>query len=192
MAQSTALLRIGTRGSPLALVQARIVRARLAAALGRRRGRRSSSSIIRTSGDAIQDRPLAEVGGKGLFTKEIEEALLDGRIDLAVHSAKDMPTVLPAGPDAGGLPRARRPARRVHQPQGELARRTAAGRDARHRLAAPAGDRQARAARSARRAAARQCRDAAAQARRRRGRRHHPGARRPEAARAGASTPPGS
>ena len=59
--------------------------------------RRSSSSIIRTSGDAIQDRPLAEVGGKGLFTKEIEEALLDGRIDLAVHSAKDMPTVLPAG-----------------------------------------------------------------------------------------------
>ena len=51
-------------------------------------------TIIRTTGDAIQDRPLAEVGGKGLFTKEIEEALLDGRIDLAVHSAKDMPTVL--------------------------------------------------------------------------------------------------
>ena len=52
---------------------------------------------IRTSGDRIQDRPLADVGGKGLFTKEIEEALLAGRIDLAVHSAKDMPTVLPAG-----------------------------------------------------------------------------------------------
>jgi len=53
--------------------------------------------IIRTSGDRIQDRPLAEAGGKGLFTKEIEDALLDGAIDLAVHSAKDMPTVLPDG-----------------------------------------------------------------------------------------------
>ena len=54
--------------------------------------RRSNSSSSAPSGDAIQDRPLAEVGGKGLFTKEIEEALLGGRIDLAVHSAKDMPT----------------------------------------------------------------------------------------------------
>src|SRR5687767_8020844 len=54
-------------------------------------------AIIRTSGDRIQDRPLAEAGGKGLFTKEIEEALAAGAIDLAVHSSKDMPTVLPAG-----------------------------------------------------------------------------------------------
>jgi hydroxymethylbilane synthase len=54
-------------------------------------------AIIRTTGDAIQDRPLAEVGGKGLFTKEIEEALIAGTIDLAVHSAKDLPTVLPPG-----------------------------------------------------------------------------------------------
>ncbi len=84
-------MRIGTRGSPLALVQARTVRARLAAALGVDE-EAIELVIIRTSGDAIQDRPLAEVGGKGLFTKEIEEALLDGRIDLAVHSAKDMPT----------------------------------------------------------------------------------------------------
>ena len=91
MAQSTAPLRIGTRGSPLALVQARTVRARLAAALGADEAA-IELVIIRTSGDAIQDRPLAEVGGKGLFTKEIEEALLDRRIDLAVHSAKDMPT----------------------------------------------------------------------------------------------------
>lgn len=53
--------------------------------------------VIKTSGDQIQDRPLSEVGGKGLFTKEIEEAMLDGRIDLAVHSSKDMPTVLPEG-----------------------------------------------------------------------------------------------
>jgi hydroxymethylbilane synthase len=97
MTQSaTTLLRIGTRGSPLALVQARAVAARLAAALG---GKADEIEIktIRTTGDAIQDRPLADEGGKGLFTKEIEEALLDGRIDLAVHSAKDMPTVLPAG-----------------------------------------------------------------------------------------------
>src|SRR4051794_31233088 len=53
--------------------------------------------VIRTSGDRIQDRPLSEVGGKGLFTKEIEDALLSGAIDLAVHSAKDMPTLLPDG-----------------------------------------------------------------------------------------------
>ncbi|MFN3659599.1 MAG: hydroxymethylbilane synthase [Pseudolabrys sp.] len=91
MAQSTAVLRIGTRGSPLALVQAHAVRARLAAALGTAEDA-IELVVIRTSGDKIQDRPLAEVGGKGLFTKEIEEALLDGRVDLAVHSSKDMPT----------------------------------------------------------------------------------------------------
>jgi hydroxymethylbilane synthase len=96
MAQSTASLRIGTRGSPLALVQARTVRARLSAALGMAE-EGIELVIIRTSGDIIQDRTLADEGGKGLFTKEIEEALLDGHIDLAVHSAKDMPTVLPKG-----------------------------------------------------------------------------------------------
>src|SRR5674476_1190434 len=97
MTQSaTTILRIGTRGSPLALVQARTVRARLATALGVSEAA-IELKIIRTSGDAIQDRPLSEVGGKGLFTKEIEEALLDGRIDLAVHSAKDMPTFSQAG-----------------------------------------------------------------------------------------------
>ncbi|MBI2714199.1 MAG: hydroxymethylbilane synthase [Rhizobiales bacterium] len=97
MTQSaTTILRIGTRGSPLALVQARTVRARLAVALGVPEDE-IGLTIIRTTGDAIQDRPLAEVGGKGLFTKEIEEALLDGRVDLAVHSAKDMPTFSQAG-----------------------------------------------------------------------------------------------
>jgi hydroxymethylbilane synthase len=96
MAQSTAFLRIGTRGSPLALVQARAVRARLAAAMGVEEDG-IELVVIRTTGDIIQDRTLAEEGGKGLFTKEIEEALLDGRVDLAVHSAKDMPTVLPGG-----------------------------------------------------------------------------------------------
>jgi hydroxymethylbilane synthase len=93
---SATLLRIGTRGSPLALVQARAVRASLAAAHGID-AERIALEIIRTTGDTIRDRPLAEVGGKGLFTKEIEEALAAGAIDLAVHSAKDMPTVLPPG-----------------------------------------------------------------------------------------------
>jgi hydroxymethylbilane synthase len=96
MAQSTASLRIGTRGSPLALVQARMVRSRLAAATGVG-AEGIELVVIRTSGDTIQDRSLAEEGGKGLFTKEIEEALLDKRVDLAVHSAKDMPTILPEG-----------------------------------------------------------------------------------------------
>jgi hydroxymethylbilane synthase len=97
VAQSTGIiLRLGTRGSPLALTQARMVRAALAKAHGLD-PERIALEVIRTSGDRIQDRPLAEVGGKGLFTKEIEEALTAGAIDLAVHSSKDMPTVLPAG-----------------------------------------------------------------------------------------------
>jgi hydroxymethylbilane synthase len=96
MAQSATPLRIGTRGSPLALVQARTVRDRLAAALGRAADT-IEIKVIRTTGDTIVDRPLAEEGGKGLFTKEIEEALMRGDIDLAVHSAKDMPTFLPPG-----------------------------------------------------------------------------------------------
>lgn len=94
--QSSVALRIGTRGSPLALTQTREVRRRLAAAHGILEDS-IAIEIIRTSGDVIQDRPLSEVGGKGLFTKEIEQALLDGGIDLAVHSSKDMPTVLPDG-----------------------------------------------------------------------------------------------
>jgi len=90
------MLRIGTRGSPLALVQAGMVRSRLAAATALA-AEAIALAVIRTTGDAIQDRPLADVGGKGLFTKEIEEALLAGTIDLAVHSAKDLPTALPQG-----------------------------------------------------------------------------------------------
>jgi hydroxymethylbilane synthase len=96
MAQSAKPLRIGTRGSPLALVQARTVRDRLATALNRPADT-IEIKTIRTTGDTIVDRPLAEEGGKGLFTKEIEEALIRGDIDLAVHSAKDMPTFLPRG-----------------------------------------------------------------------------------------------
>jgi len=97
MTQSSApFLRIGTRGSPLALWQAREVRAHLAAAHGVE-PEAIAIEVIRTTGDVIQDRPLSEVGGKGLFTKEIEQALVDNAIDLAVHSCKDMPTLLPAG-----------------------------------------------------------------------------------------------
>jgi hydroxymethylbilane synthase len=84
------LLRIGSRGSKLALWQAEWVKARLEEA-----GHPCTIQIIKTTGDKILDVPLAKIGGKGLFTKEIEEALLDGRIDLAVHSLKDLPTELP-------------------------------------------------------------------------------------------------
>jgi hydroxymethylbilane synthase len=91
-----AKVRIGTRGSPLALAPAREVQERLEAAHGP--GRLAFEvRAIKTSGDRIQDRPLAEAGGKGLFTKEIEEALAAGEVDIAVHSMKDMPTLLPAG-----------------------------------------------------------------------------------------------
>ena len=85
-------LRIGTRGSPLALWQARTV-----AALLERQGQPSEIQIITTSGDRLQQAPLSEAGGKGLFVKEIEDALIAGAIDLAVHSAKDMSAVWPDG-----------------------------------------------------------------------------------------------
>jgi hydroxymethylbilane synthase len=92
----SAILRLGTRGSPLALAQARMVREALAAAHGFPADA-IELVVIRTTGDRIQDRPLADAGGKGLFAKEIEEALLANAIDLAVHSSKDMPTFLPDG-----------------------------------------------------------------------------------------------
>ena len=93
----TAPLRIGTRGSPLALAQAELTKAALLAAHADLKAEGIEIVPIRTTGDRVQDRTLSEIGGKGLFTKEIEEALFDGRIDLAVHSMKDMPTFLPPG-----------------------------------------------------------------------------------------------
>ncbi len=103
---SSAFLRIGTRGSPLALWQAHATQQALAAAHHVLLDE-IEIVVIRTTGDQVRDRPLADVGGKGLFTKEIEEALFDRRIDLAVHSAKDVPTFLPEGLKlAGCLPRA--------------------------------------------------------------------------------------
>jgi hydroxymethylbilane synthase len=86
---------LGTRGSPLALAQAKEARRRLAEAHGWEID--IQLRVIRTSGDLIQDRPLAEAGGKGLFTKEIDAALIAGAIDAAVHSAKDLPTLMPVG-----------------------------------------------------------------------------------------------
>ena len=93
-------MKLGTRGSNLARWQADWVKARLA-----ERGVAVEIVIIKTRGDAEVDRPLHELEGKGFFTKEIEDALLDGRIDLAVHSLKDLPTSLPPGLTLGAIPR---------------------------------------------------------------------------------------
>ncbi len=96
---------LGSRGSPLALAQTHLT----AAALRRAHGLAEAAlriEVITTTGDATQDRPLSEIGGKGLFTKEIDLAQLEGQIDLAIHSAKDLPTELPEGlVIAGFLPR---------------------------------------------------------------------------------------
>jgi len=89
-------LKIGTRGSPLALAQARETRSRLMVAHDLPEDA-FEIIVIQTTGDAIQNKPLSEIGGKGLFTLEIEEMLHSGGIDIAVHSMKDMPTVLPDG-----------------------------------------------------------------------------------------------
>jgi hydroxymethylbilane synthase len=93
-----ASLRLGTRGSRLAMAQSEQVRQRLAAM-----GIACELVEVRTSGDRIQDRPLADAGGKGLFVKELEEALLAGRIDFAVHSMKDVPVELPPGLSLGAV-----------------------------------------------------------------------------------------
>jgi len=92
-------MKIGTRGSQLARWQAEWVRARLGD-----RGVAAEIVVIKTRGDAEVDRPLHELEGKGFFTKEIEDALLAGRIDVAVHSLKDLPTGLPPGLTLGAIP----------------------------------------------------------------------------------------
>jgi hydroxymethylbilane synthase len=95
---------IGSRGSALALWQARHIAARLEAL-----GAETRIAVIKTTGDKIQDVPLAKVGGKGLFTKEIEEALLAGDIDLAVHSLKDVPAEVPSGLTLAAIPEREEP-----------------------------------------------------------------------------------
>jgi len=98
------VLRIGTRGSALALAQAEETRRRLIAAHPALAAPGAVEiQAIRTTGDRVQDRALSEIGGKGLFTKEIEDGLLDGSLDIAVHSMKDMPTRLPEGLIIGAL-----------------------------------------------------------------------------------------
>ncbi len=99
---------IGTRGSPLALAQARAAQASFAAAFGVSEADRDEAfpiAVVRTTGDQIQDRSLADSGGKGLFTKELERALIDGRIDAAVHSLKDVPAKDPPGLVIAGVPK---------------------------------------------------------------------------------------
>jgi hydroxymethylbilane synthase len=93
---SSSPFRIGTRGSPLALAQAEEVKTRLIAAFPEMSDH-TEIVVIKTTGDIVLDRALAEIGGKGLFTKEIDDAMLDGRIDIAVHSMKDVPTWMPDG-----------------------------------------------------------------------------------------------
>ena len=100
-------IRIGTRASKLAQTQSRMMQQRIAAALGASPGEEEAVAplvLITTSGDRIQDRRLLEAGGKGLFVKELEEALLDGRIDCAVHSMKDLPAELPPGLVVAAIP----------------------------------------------------------------------------------------
>ena len=101
------VVRIGTRASALAQAQSRWVQAHVAEALGAAPERADQVAplvLITTSGDRMQDRRLLEIGGKQLFTKEIEDALLDGRIDLAVHSLKDVPAMLPDGLGIAAMP----------------------------------------------------------------------------------------
>jgi hydroxymethylbilane synthase len=100
------MLRLGTRGSRLALWQAEWVKSAL---LRRNPGIAIELVTIKTQGDKITDVPLAKVGGKGLFIKEIEEALLERRVDLAVHSMKDMPALVPAGLTIGAVPERENP-----------------------------------------------------------------------------------
>ncbi len=93
---TSALFHLGSRGSPLAMAQSRLVQGMLASATGQPPDRFPIESFT-TSGDRIQDRLLLEAGGKGLFTRELDEALLDRRIDMAIHSMKDLPTRMPDG-----------------------------------------------------------------------------------------------
>ena len=101
----TGTVRLGARGSKLALCQAEWVAAQLG-----RNGAAVTIEVVKTRGDAEIDRPLHQLEGKGFFTKEIEDALLDGRIDVAVHSLKDLPTSLPGGLALGAVPRRADPA----------------------------------------------------------------------------------
>lgn len=104
-ASSQTLLRVGSRGSKLARAQAELVRRALA-----KKQMETELVTVTTTGDRVKDKPLADIGGKGLFAKELEEALLSGRIDLAVHSMKDLPVEIPPGLDIIAVPERENPA----------------------------------------------------------------------------------
>ena len=157
-------IRIGTRGSPLARWQAEWVAGRLRAP---HPGLTVELVEIRTHGDRDRNSPLAAIGGAGLFTKEIQRALADGAVEVAVHSLKDLPTRGAAGPGAGGRPRSRGGGRRPDRPDAPGVRRPAAGGEGRHGVAPPPGDDPAREARPGRRGHPGERRDAAEQGARR-------------------------
>ena len=155
-----ARLRIGSRGSQLALWQANHI-----CALLRERGHEVELEIIKTTGDKITDVALAKVGTKGMFTKEIEEALAEGRVDLAVHSLKDLPTELPPGFEIAAITTRENPQRRILFGQIQSIDDLPQAGAGRHQQPAPPGAIEGAAARSRYLSAARQCRHSLAQAR---------------------------
>ena len=104
------VVRLATRGSPLARVQAEMVSTSIRAAAP---GTDVELVVVRTEGDRLADQPLERIGGRGVFTKEVEVAVLEGRADVAVHSAKDLPSVTPPGMVLAAVPRRADPARRA-------------------------------------------------------------------------------
>ena len=164
-------LLIGTRGSPLALWQANHVRALLIAAHGLGDDAIALEPIT-TSGDRIRDKPLRDFGGKGLFTKEIDEALLSGAVDLAVHSMKDLPTDLPPGIVIAAVLKRGDVRDAFISAERRVACGASAGRGGRQLVASPPGAGETAAARPSSHRLPRQCRDAHRQARARHSRRH--------------------
>lgn len=127
MSPGVAELRLGTRGSDLALAQSRWV----ASVLEETDRARVELEVIRTTGDRVQDRPLSEIGGKGLFTRELDQALLDGDIHLAVHSLKDLPTELDEGLMVAAIPEREDPRDVLVGPADESLTLTSLSRNAR-------------------------------------------------------------
>ena len=154
-------LRIGTRGSPMALIQTGLVRDRLVAAHPDLAAAGAVEIVtIRTTGDRVQDRRLADIGGKGLFSKEIEEALTAGTIDLAVHSLKDMETWLPDGLEIACVLAREDPRDALLSIEIDEPCRLAEGREGRDRLAAAPGSIAAAPSRFVDHADPRQCQHA--------------------------------
>ena len=153
------MLKFGSRGSPLAMTQAQQVVAELARVTGEAQ---SPIESFVTSGDRIADRRLQDAGGKGLFTKELDEALLDGRIDAAIHSLKDLPTLMPDGIVLAAIPSREDPRDAFISPKAQEPDDIAGRRSDRHRQPPAPGPGAIPAARPADRHPARQHPDPAA------------------------------